>query len=81
MRSFDLPFSRKKIFFLLFHFTLGTYALYPMLIFAVLYRLNDPIDLLNDTRIDWVYSIVLLILSVYLTKEFWAEMEIGRAHV
>ena len=74
MRSFDLPFSRKKIFFLLFHFTLGTYALYPMLIFAVLYRLNDPIDLLNDTRMDWIYSIVLLILSVYLTKDFWAEM-------
>jgi len=73
MRAFDLPFSKKKIIFLLFHFTMGTYALYPMLIVAILARSN-MMDLLGDPRVDLVYSIVLLVLSVYLTKDFWIEM-------
>jgi len=74
MHNFDLPYSKKKIFFLLFHFTLGTYALYPLLIVAILARSNYPIEMLGDARVDFVYSVLLLILSIYLTKDFWAEM-------
>ncbi|HCT62869.1 MAG TPA: hypothetical protein DIC19_02075 [Erysipelotrichaceae bacterium] len=73
MRNFDLPYSKKKIFFLLFHFTMGTYALYPMLIVAILARSNR-MELLGDPRVDLVYSVLLLILSIYLTKDFWIEM-------
>ena len=73
MHRFDLPFSKKKTFFLLFHFTLGTYALYPMLIVAILARSNR-MDLLGESSVDLIYSVVLLILSVYLTKDFWIEM-------
>lgn len=73
MHNFDLPFTRKKTFFLLFHFTLGTYALYPMLIVAILARSNK-MDLLGDPSVDLIYSVLLLILSVYLTKDFWVEM-------
>lgn len=73
MRNFDLPYSKKKIFFLLFHFTMGTYALYPMLIVAILARSNR-MELLGNPRVDLVYSVLLLILSIYLTKDFWIEM-------
>lgn len=73
MRNFDLPYSKKKIFFLLFHFTMGTYALYPMLIVAILARSNR-MEILGDPRVDLVYSVLLLILSIYLTKDFWIEM-------
>ncbi len=73
MRNFDLPYSKKKIFFLLFHFTLGTYALYPMFIVAVLARSNR-MDLLGNPNVDFIYAILLLLLSVHFTKDFWVEM-------
>ena len=31
-------------------------------------------ELLGDPRVDLVYSVLLLILSIYLTKDFWIEM-------
>lgn len=69
MRNFDLPFSRKKLYFLLFHFTLGTYALYPMLIVAVLARSNR-MDLMGNPSVDLFYTVFLLFLSIYLTKDY-----------
>lgn len=68
MHDFSLNYSKKKSFFLLFHFTLGYFVVYPMILFTILSIFN--IDLwLFDGKADTLYSIIMLVVSIYFTKD------------
>lgn len=68
MHDFSLHYSLRKSILLLFHFTLGYFALYPLILVNVIELIG-----LNAWRsngiADVVYSILMLIASVYLTRD------------
>ena len=68
MHDFSLNYSKKKSFFLLFHFTLGYFLVYPMILFVVLAALGIE-SWLYDGKADTIYSIIMLIVSIYFTKD------------
>jgi len=68
MHDFSLGYSKKKSFFLLFHFTLGFFVVYPMVLFFILTILGLD-SWIYDGTADMLYSIVMLITSVYFTKD------------
>ena len=68
MHDFSLNYSKKKSFFLLFHFTLGYFVVYPMILFTILSIFNID-SWLFDGKADTLYSIIMLIVSIYFTKD------------
>jgi len=68
MHDFSLNYSKKKSFFLLFHFTLGYFVIYPMILFVILSALGID-SWLYDGKADTIYSIIMLVVSIYFTKD------------
>jgi len=68
MHDFSLNYSKKKSFFLLFHFTLGFFVIYPMILFFLLAILGID-SWIYDGKADMFYSIIMLISSIFFTKE------------
>lgn len=68
MHDFSLHYSLRKSIFLLFHFTIGYFALYPYLLVTFIDLIGLDIWLTNGT-IDIVYSLLMLIASIYLTRD------------
>lgn len=68
MHDFSLNYSKKKSFFLLFHFTLGYFVVYPMILFVILAALRID-SWLYDGKADTIYSIIMLVVSIYFTKD------------
>lgn len=76
MHDFSLNYSKKKSFFLLFHFTLGYFLVYPMILFVVLAALGIE-SWLYDGKADTIYSIIMLIVSIYFTKDMlWRSINV-----
>lgn len=67
MHDFSLNYSKKKSFFLLFHFTLGYFLVYPMILFVILSVFGID-SWLYDGKADTIYSIIMLVVSIYFTK-------------
>ena len=68
MHDFSLNYSKKKSFFLLFHFTLGYFLVYPMILFVILSVFGID-SWLYDGKADTIYSIIMLVVSIYFTKD------------
>jgi len=68
MHDFSLHYSLKKSIFLLFHFTIGYFALYPFILVFMIDLVGLDIWLTNGI-IDIVYSLLMLVASVYLTRD------------
>lgn len=68
MHDFSLNYSKKKSFLLLFHFTLGYFLIYPLILFIVLAALGID-SWLYDGKADTLYSIIMLVVSIYLTRD------------
>ena len=68
MHDFSLNYSKKKSFFLLFHFTLGYFLIYPLILFAIIAAFGIE-SWLFDGKADTLYSIVMLVTSIFLTKD------------
>lgn len=68
MHDFSLNYSKKKSFFLLFHFTLGYFVVYPMILFVILAALGID-SWLYDGKADTIYSIIMLVVSIYFTRD------------
>lgn len=76
MHDFSLNYSKKKSFFLLFHFTLGYFVVYPMILFVVLAALGIE-SWLYDGKADTIYSIIMLVVSIYFTKDMlWRSINV-----
>lgn len=80
MHDFSLHYSLRKSIFLLFHFTIGYFAFYPY----VLVNLIDlvGIDVLSTNGIvDIVYSLLMLVSSVFLTRDLlWRSINVLAEH-
>lgn len=68
MHPYSLNYSKKKSFFLLFHFTLGYFLIYPLILFAIIAAFGIE-SWLFDGKADTLYSIVMLVTSIFLTKD------------
>lgn len=68
MHDFSLHYSVKKSIFLLFHFTIGYFVLYPLILFTLVSLLGFEIWLSNGV-VDISYSILMLVISLFLTKD------------
>lgn len=68
MHDFSLHYSLRKSIFLLFHFTVGYFALYPVVLKFLIELVGLDI-LLNNGIIDIVYSLLMLVASIYLTRD------------
>lgn len=68
MHDFSLHYSLRKSIFLLFHFTVGYFALYPVILKFIIDLFGLDI-LLNNGIIDIVYSLLMLVASIYLTRD------------
>ena len=68
MHHFSLNYSKKKSFFLIFHFTLGYFLIYPMILYGVLAILGID-SWIFDGKGDTLYSLIMLVISVYLTRD------------
>ncbi len=68
MHDFSLHYSLRKSIFLLFHFTIGYFALYPFILVTIIDLVGLDSWLTNGT-IDIVYSLLMLVLSVYLVRD------------
>lgn len=68
MHNFSLNYSKKKSFFLIFHFTLGYFLIYPMILYGVLAILGID-SWIFDGKGDTLYSLIMLVISVYLTRD------------
>lgn len=68
MHNFSLNYSKKKSFFLIFHFTLGYFLIYPLMLYGVLAILGID-SWIFDGKGDTLYSLIMLVISVYLTRD------------
>ena len=68
MHPYSLNYSKKKSFFLIFHFTLGYFLIYPMILYGVLAILGID-SWIFDGKGDTLYSLIMLVISVYLTRD------------
>lgn len=68
MHDFSLHYSLRKSIFLLFHFTLGYFALYPLILKSIIELVGLDI-LFTNGLIDIIYSLIMLTASIYLTRD------------
>ena len=68
MHDFSPHYSKKKSIFLLFHFTLGYFVIYPLILVSLLSLLGLNLWLSNGMA-EIVHSLFMLVTSVYLTKD------------
>lgn len=68
MHNFSLNYSKKKSFFLIFHFTLGYFLIYPLMLYGFLAILGID-SWIFDGKGDTLYSLIMLVISVYLTRD------------
>lgn len=80
MHDFSLHYSLRKSIFLLFHFTIGYFALYPFILVLFIDLVGLDIWLTNGI-IDIVYSLLMLVASIYLTRDLlWRSINVLAEH-